>query len=154
MFADINMNAFPLVNVSLYDIDKPSDFYQFIEFWEKLHDKQTPYMFLFNTENMSMPPVSYAMKLTDFMKKLKSKPYNTLKYSVITIKSVFVRNILSLIFKIQSPMSPVYVVKNMEEANYVVECLSSNKEIDIKHMCVMPSEKQDPIGQTTVEFEN
>ena len=78
MFANINLKGFPLVNVDLYDIEKPSDFYDFLNFWEKLHDKNQEYIFLFNTENMSMPSPSYAMKISEFIKKMKQKPYNTL----------------------------------------------------------------------------
>jgi hypothetical protein len=149
MFADINMKDFPQVEITLNEIDKPSDFYDFLNFWENLHDKQTPYNFIFNTTNMGMPPVSYAMKLTDFMKKLKTKPYNDLSYSIINVKSSIVRNLLSLIFKIQSPMSPVYIVKSYDEALYVSNCLKNNSNIDIKHMCVMPSSEN-----TTIEVEN
>ena len=71
MFANINLKGFPLVNVDLFDIEKPSDFYDFLNFWEKLHDKKQEYIFLFNTENMSMPSLSYATKISEFIKKMK-----------------------------------------------------------------------------------
>ena len=49
MFADIDLTEFPLVNINLNEIDKPIDFYEFTDFWEKIHDQKKPYIFLFKT---------------------------------------------------------------------------------------------------------
>ena len=141
MFANINLKKFPLVNIDLYDIEKPSDFNDFLNFWEKLHDKNQEYFFLFNTETMSMPSPSYAIKISEFIKKMKLKPYNPLGFSIICVKSAFIRNLVSLVFKFTTPMSPVYLVKTKEEGLQVYEQLRENKEVSCAK--VLPSSKKE-----------
>ena len=146
MFANINLKGFPLVNVDLYDIEKTSDFYDFLNFWEKLHDKNQEYIFLFNTENMSMPSPSYAMKISEFIKKIKQKPHNYLSYSIICVKGAFIRNLVSLVFKFTSPMSPVYLVKTKEEGLQVYDDLSKGKAVTCDK--VMPSHPKKELSQS------
>jgi hypothetical protein len=51
-------------------------------------------------------------RFIDYLKKNK-KPY--LKYSIILVKNQFVLTLLKLIFKISSPVAPVYIVKNRND---------------------------------------
>lgn len=141
MFANINLKKFPLVDIDLYDIENPNDFNDLLNFWEKLHDKNQEYFFLFNTENMSMPSPSYAIKISQFIKKMKLKPYNPLGFSIICVKSTLVRNLVSLVFKFTSPISPVYLVKTKEEALQVYKLLRDNKEVSCSK--VLPSTKKE-----------
>jgi len=142
MFANINLKGFPLVKVDLFDIEKPSDFYDFLNFWEKLHDKKQEYIFLFNTENMSMPSLSYATKISEFIKKMKQKPYNPLSYSIICVKSSLIRNIVSLVFKFTSPMSQVYLVKTKEEGLKVYDEISKGNEVTCAKVMPSPIKKE------------
>ena len=48
------------------------------------------------------------------------KKYNTLKKSYIIVNSKIVRNLLELIFIVQKPVAPVYLIKEKE---YVIQIL-------------------------------
>jgi hypothetical protein len=91
---------------------------------------------------MSMPSLSYATKISEFIKKMKQKPYNPLSYSIICVKSSLIRNIVSLVFKFTSPMSPVYLVKTKEEGLKVYDEISKGNEVTCAKVMPSPIKKE------------
>jgi len=136
MFFEVDTSNLPLFEISLYDIDKPSDFNKFTEFWENIHSKNKKYYFLFNTKNMSTPMPNYCMKMANFIKKLKQQDVNALVFSVICVKTSMLRQMASLIFKVTPPMSPVYIVKHRDEGLQVYKDLMEGKKVSCK--VIMP----------------
>lgn len=132
MFFEVDTTKLPLFEISLYDIDKPSEFQDFLDFWGNIHSKNKKYYFLFNTENMSIPMPNYCIKLANFIKELKKKPANPLEFSIICVKNSILRNMTAYIFKLTAPLSPVYIVKNKEEGVVVFNDIMNGKEVTCK----------------------
>ena len=132
MFFEVDTTNLPLFEISLYDIEKPSEFQDFLDFWGNIHSKNKKYFFLFNTENMSIPMPNYCIKLANFIKELKKKEANPLEFSIICVKNSILRNMTAYLFKLTTPLSPVYIVKDKEEGKAVYNDLTHGKEVTCK----------------------
>ena len=101
-------------------IKDDNDFDKFIEEWLYLYNLQKEFIFIFNTTNVGYIPIKYSLKMSAFIKNLKSKDYQYLKKSIILVQSNFVKNMLDLIFYIQPPVAPVYLTQNKEDINNIL----------------------------------
>ena len=53
--------------------------------------------------------------MSAFIKNLKKNDYQYLQKSIIIVQSNFVKSMLDLIFYIQPPVAPVYIIQKQED---------------------------------------
>lgn len=123
MFAEFNETNFPFVQVKL--VGKPqdeNDFNLFINKWKELYNNNKDFIFIFDTTNVSNPPLKYSLKMSQFIKQLRKNDYQYLKKSIILINSNKIKHMLEFIFLIQPPVAPVYIynIENGLEGNILL----------------------------------
>ena len=108
MWAEYNYSAYPLVEVNMKGtIKSDEEFDAFITEWKELYDRQTPFVFIFDTREVGWVSMRYAFKMARFIKELKKEKKQWLNMSAIIVNSWWVKILLKLIFKIESPVAPV-----------------------------------------------
>ena len=118
MFAKFNYDNFPVVHVHFSkNIDNDLDFINFLNNWIELYNSKKKFCFIFHTENVGYIPIKYAISMSSFIKKLKKREIQYLQKSIIIINSSFVKNMLELIFYLQSPVAPVILLNKKKIIN-------------------------------------
>ena len=70
--------------------------------------------------------------MSAFIYRLKKEPIQYLQKSIIIVNNSFIQSLLDLIFFIQSPVAPVYIIKDI---NYVQKILDNSlNDIDYKYI--------------------
>lgn len=130
MFAIFDDTAFPLIRIRLYSIYDDDDFFIFLKQWQSYDTKYENYTFLFDTTNVGYIPVKYAYKMTHFISDLKQRKaiHNNvyLERSIIIASTWYVRGLLRLIFSIQTPVAPVYMIDDKTNVQLLLENLCLN----------------------------
>ena len=141
MFAKFNYDNFPIVHVYFStNINNDSDFINFLNQWLELYESKKKFSFIFHTENVGYIPIKYAISMSLFIKKLKKKEIQYLQKSIIIINSSFVKNMLELIFYLQSPVAPVILLnkkKIINLENKIKYILSINDDLENKNNTVI-----------------
>ena len=131
MFAFFDDKLFPKIFITFNDNITNESWKQFTDKWISYDKRETPYTFIFDTEGLGMPLIKYAWEMTVFingLKKRKKVENNVyLSKSIIICNNSYQRFLLEWIFYIQSPVAPVYIVKNNDEATQLYDNLSFNK---------------------------
>ena len=127
MFAIFDDTAFPLIRVRLGSITDDDDFFIFLKQWESYDAKYENYTFVFDATNIGYIPVKYAFKMTHFISGLKQRNalYNNvyLERSIIIASTWYVRGLLHLVFSIQAPVAPVYMIDDKTNVQELLENL-------------------------------
>jgi hypothetical protein len=143
MFAEFNYERFPIVNVLLNDVIDEDDFNDFLGKWLKLYIDERNFILIFDTRNVNNVPIKYSIRMADFIKKLKKRPYHYLQKSIIILNNEHVKQLLNVIFKLQTPVAPVYLIT---DDTYINKLLS--EEITCEEMtniiCIMPGKSYLP----------
>ena len=124
-----NYNDFPEVFVKMKGkIRNDDEFDSFCEKWYNLYEKNQDFTLIFDTTEVGFVSMKYAFKMRNFIRKLKREKKTGLEKSVIIVKTSWVRNLLRLIFFLESPVAPVYVVTQKTEFNFrqVLEDIENN----------------------------
>jgi len=124
-----NYNDFPEVFVKMKGkITNDDEFNSFCEKWYNLYEKNQDFTLIFDTTEVGFVSMKYAFKMRNFIRKLKREKKTGLEKSVIIVKTSWVRNLLRLIFFLESPVAPVYVVTQKTEFNFrqVLEDIENN----------------------------
>ena len=125
MFAEYNYDFFPIIKVKLNNADNDNDFDNFLQSWLNLYIQQKDFTFIFDTTNVSDVPFKYSIRMAEFIRRLKKdNSYHYLQKSIIIVNSVFVKRMLNIIFKIQSPVAPVYILDD-EKQEYINSILNN-----------------------------
>lgn len=128
MFAEFNYNRYEsnqIVDVKLNkNISNEQDFYLFLAEWLKLYNNEKDFIFIFNAKNVGFIPIKYSFKMSAFIKSLKKKPYQYLKKSIIIINNKFTKILLDIIFMIQPPVAPVYIIYKKNDNNNIEEIIN------------------------------
>ncbi|MAP67596.1 MAG: hypothetical protein CMF80_07860 [Candidatus Marinimicrobia bacterium] len=98
---------------------------QFLEVWKNKYLDKIYFNFLIDSTKVTTPDVKDCYKVIKFIRKIKKSNIQYLKYSIITINSLTIKNLLFYMFKIQPPVAPIYIVKNIKEAqelNNIIYC--------------------------------
>ena len=66
--------------------------------------------------------------MSAFIHRLKKEPEQYLQRSIILVTNSFIQNLLDLIFFIQSPVAPVYIVRENDDIQKILD----GEEIDCK----------------------
>jgi len=127
MFATFDDTAFPLIRVRLGSIFDDDDFFIFLKKWESYDSKYENYTFVFDTTNVGYIPIKYAYKMSIFISELKQRKaiHNNvyLERSIIIASSWYVRGLLHLIFSMQKPVAPVYMIDDKTRVQQLLENL-------------------------------
>ena len=133
MFAEYNYSQFPIVNVILHNIENEDDFNSFLDEWLKLYIREEDFTFIFDTRQVHKAPFKYSIRMSEFIKQLKKDySYHYLKKSIILVNNNLVKNMLNGIFKLQSPVAPVYLISDINDIDLVLNNnLKNNKNIKL-----------------------
>ena len=133
MFADYDYSQLPNVKVKLNNVIDDDDFDEFLKEWLKLYIKKKKYSFIFDTTNVSNVPLKYSIRMAEFIKELKNNEIQYLEKSIILINNLFVKQMLNIILRLQSPVAPIYLVSNETE----IDLILNNEDIS-NIQCIMP----------------
>ena len=128
MFFEAITRQHGLIEIKMGHLENDKEFEDFMYFWEQLHTRSKSYKLLFDARNLPNLGISYAYKMAKFLGKIKHIKPNPLKYSIICINSSIIRNLLYFIFKLQKPMSTVYLTDNYEDSEQIEIDLLDEKE--------------------------
>jgi len=113
MFAEYNYDEFPYVKVNFNKtIENSEDFDKFLTGWIELYNQKQNFIFIFDTTNVGFVNPTYCFKMAMFIHNLKQREVQYLEKSFIIVSSKLVERLLDLIFFLQKPVAPVYILKN------------------------------------------
>jgi len=117
-WANYDYSEFPLVKVYMKNkIESDESFYAFLEEWKSLFEQNNEFTFIFDTTNVGLVNIKYAFKMRNFIKNLKRKENCPLQKSIIITKTRWIRFLLSLIFKMESPVATTYIIDESSKIN-------------------------------------
>ena len=142
MFAEYNYESFPIVKVKLNHVENDDDFDDFLQKWLDLYIQQRDFTFIFDTTNVSYVPFKYSIRMSEFIRRLKKDySYHYLQKNIIIVNNSFVKNMLNIIFKLQSPVAPVYILQEQDK-EHINSIL--NGEIIQDIICINPGSSYIP----------
>lgn len=115
-------------------ISDDNDFNDFLNKWLKLYENKKDFTFIFNCENIGYVPFKYCIKMALFIRTLRRKDYQYLKKSIIYIPNPKIKRLLDIIFYIQPPVAPVYILNDLK---FIDDILQNN--IPINTEIILPS---------------
>ena len=128
VFVEFDESDFPIVRVKFNgSVRKEEDFLAFTDGWERLYDRGEKFIFMFDTTNMGFMGPTYCFRMSAFIRKLKKRDTQFLQRSIIYVDSRWTKFLLWLIFKLQSPVAPVYIT------NIDMDTLNEDLESGISH---------------------
>lgn len=121
MFAVFDRTNFPIVKVTFNEgPNSDEEFDDFLNQWTQLYEERDDFTFLFETMEMRNPHIKYAIKMSQFIKRLKNNDHQYLQKSIILINNNKIKYLLDFIFMIQSPVAPIYIY-NISNDNFDIE---------------------------------
>jgi len=128
-----NYTNFPIVDVTFSTtLDRPAfDF--FLKQWLDCYTKEENFTFIFDLNYIKWVNPSYSLLVVKFMKHLRMhiNELSYLKTSIMIINNDFVRGLAYYIFKIQKPISHVYLVSSKEHAEKIATGDESAKMMSV-----------------------
>jgi hypothetical protein len=128
MFVEFNYDNFPNVYVTFGKLNSTEEFNILTSEWLRLYEQKIPFTFIFDTTNLEVYNIKYSFKMSAFIHRLKKEPEQYLQRSIILVTNSFIQNLLDLIFFIQSPVAPVYIVRENDDIQKILD----GEEIDCK----------------------
>lgn len=134
MWSNYYFNESNLVKVNFSgNIADTNDFNNFINQWRDLYAEKREFSFVFDTINTSFVNPYYSYLMASFIKELKKETKQYLNFSVIIVKNYTIRVLLNIIFAIQKPVAPVFLINNNDSNKEVInEILNVNSEEELK----------------------
>jgi len=127
---DYNFDNFPIVYVKFNYITCDKDYDFFENSWLDLYKRNELFYFIFDTTDIHNIHLKYAYKLTTFINFLKREIKNQyLKHSIIIVGNSILKNILNFVFKISTPVAPVYIVNKVDYTDELCNNIINNKEL-------------------------
>ena len=138
MFAIFDFSKFEtqsIVSVKLNSIINDETFLDFINKWMSIYEFKKDFSFIFDCSDVGYIPIKYCFKMTVFIKNLKQQEYQYLQKSIIYVNNKIVKRLLDLVFIIQPPVAPVYIIDNKD----FIDEIFKNK-IDEQVITILPGE--------------
>ena len=127
-FDDTN---FPWVNINFgSSIDSDEEFNEFIEKWDVYNNNKIDYNLIFNCLELSYMKPKFVNRIRSFDKELKSREKVYIKNSILLVSSKFIRGLIHFVFKMQKPVSNIYLVNSEQDALLVKYCINNSIKID------------------------
>jgi len=133
MFADFNIDNFPIIKVKFNKNINEKEFNEFLSKWLVLYQNEKKFTFIFDTREMGFVHPKYIIKIASFIKELKKLPIQYLEKSLIIMNNKTLEVLLKLVFSITKPSNAVYIVKCDEECDQIQEDIKNNIEITCTH---------------------
>ena len=121
MFVKFNYDNFPNVHVTFGKLNSNEDFNILTNEWLKLYEQKIPFTFIFDSSNLEVYNIKYSLKMSAFIYRLKKEPIQYLQKSIIIVNNSFIQSLLDLIFFIQSPVAPVYIIKDPNNVQKILD---------------------------------
>ena len=121
MFVKFNYDNFPNVRVTFGKLNSTEEFNIMTSEWLRLYEQKIPFTFIFDTTNLEVYNIKYSFKMSAFIYRLKKEPEQYLQRSIILVKNSFIQHLLDLIFFIQSPVAPVYIVRENDDIDKILD---------------------------------
>ena len=121
MFVKFNYDNFPNVHVTFGKLNSNEDFNILTNEWLRLYEQKIPFTFIFDSSNLEVYNIKYSFKMSAFIHRLKKEPEQYLQKSIILVTNSFIQHLLDLIFFIQSPVAPVYIVREKEDIQKILD---------------------------------
>ena len=118
-FTEYHNNSIVKINFSSR-IQNDADFQDFLNKWLLLYELKKDFTFIFNCENVGYVPIKYALKMSLFIRSLKKNDVQYLEKSIIYIPNSSAKRLLDIIFTIQPPVAPVYIVNDKLQINEIL----------------------------------
>mgnify|MGYP001386221791 FL=1 len=113
-----------IINGNIIDVvindDKSNtelDFENFSNIWKQFYLDKKYFIFKIDTSNLTNSSIYYCYKMAMLIRSFKNCKIQYLKYTIMTIPSGIIRNLLNIIMKIEKPIATIYVTKNIQESN-------------------------------------
>ena len=137
MWANYYYNENSLVKIKFTNgIENSDDFNNFINKWRQLYLEKQNFTFIFDTINTSLVNPYYCYLMANFISELKRNDIQYLNYSVIIVKNTAIKILLNIIFGIQKPVAPVFLIDNNIENQLVVnEIQNAISNDELKNIC-------------------
>ena len=121
MFVKFNYDNFPNVHVTFGKLNSTEEFNILTNEWLKLYEQKIPFTFIFDSTNLEVYNIKYSLKMSAFIYRLKKEPIQYLQKSIIIVNNSFIQSLLDLIFFIQSPVAPVYIIKDSNNVQKILD---------------------------------
>ena len=121
MFVQFNYDNFPNVYVTFGKLNSTEEFNILTNEWLRLYEQKSPFTFIFDSSNLEVYNIKYSFKMSAFIYRLKKEPEQYLQRSIILVTNSFIQHLLDLIFFIQSPVAPVYIVREKEDIQKILD---------------------------------
>jgi len=132
MFVKFNYDNFPNVHVTFGKLNSNEDFNILTNEWLRLYEQKIPFTFIFDSSNLEVYNIKYSFKMSAFIKRLKRQPEQYLQRSIIIVNNSFIQSLLDLIFFIQSPVAPVYIIRDHDLVQKILD--NNLNDIDYKYI--------------------
>lgn len=121
MFVQFNYDNFPNVHVTFGKLNSTEEFNILTSEWLRLYEQKIPFTFIFDSSNLEVYNIKYSFKMSAFIHRLKKEPEQYLQRSIILVTNSFIQHLLDLIFFIQSPVAPVYIIREKEDIQKILD---------------------------------
>lgn len=110
-----NKNNYPIVKMDVFTINTDLEYEKFKKDWLDLYNLNKEFEFEIETKNIRSINIKYMLSVPFFINELKKKNPQYLKCSKFYVYSPYMLYIIKTIFKLQSPIAPVYIIYNYDE---------------------------------------
>ena len=132
MFAEFDETQFPIIKIIMNNkIDNEEDFNNFLNGWLSYYQQKKEVIFLFDATNVGYIPIKYCFKMSTFIKELKQLDKQYLQRSFIIANSWIVKSLLRIIFTMQSPVAPVYIIRTEGLAIAMNQDINDTKSLSL-----------------------
>ena len=121
MFVQFNYDNFPNIHVTFGKLNSTEEFNILTSEWLRLYEQKKSFTFIFDSSNLEVYNIKYSFKMSAFIHRLKKEPEQYLQRSIILVTNSFIQHLLDLIFFIQSPVAPVYIVREKEDIQKILD---------------------------------
>ena len=132
MFVQFNYDNFPNIHVTFGKLNSNEEFNILTNEWLRLYEQKSPFTFIFDSSNLEVYNIKYSFKMSAFIHRLKKEPEQYLQRSIILVTNSFIQNLLDLIFFIQSPVAPVYIIRDPDSVQKILD--NSLNDIEYKYI--------------------
>jgi hypothetical protein len=132
MFVKFNYDNFPNVYVTFGKLNSNEEFNKLTNEWLRLYEQKIPFTFIFDSSNLEVYNIKYSFKMSAFIYRLKKEPIQYLEKSIIIVNNSFIQSLLDLIFFIQSPVAPVYIIRDPDNVQKILD--NNLNDIDYKYI--------------------
>ena len=141
MFAEYDYSLYETKSIVKIKLNKKiednKDYNDFLNKWLDLYERQKNFIFIFDTSDVGFIPIKYSIQMSLFIKKLKKRDYHYLQKSIIFVKNNIVKRMLDIIFMLQPPVAPVYIISNQDHIQYILD--DNINDIKKNIITIMPS---------------